>query len=151
MPILARLPHILLAEDDLTDAELTERAFQEAEIPAIFTHVTDGVQAIARLESMIAGLMPLPNLIILDLNMPRTDGSEVFRFLREHSRLDGIPVVIFTGTRIAEQWQRCRELRPDAWVVKPDSFRELIERVREWRALMPDDLGSALDTERRGE
>jgi len=135
MPRCLQLPHVLLADDSKSDAELTERAFTEAGMSAIFTHVTDGEQAIERCRTALDGHYPFPDLIILDMVMPRAGGEEVLRFLQGDERLAQIPVVLFTGAPEKSEW---RELKANAWAVKPDSFKELIEQVRDWSCLLPD-------------
>jgi CheY-like chemotaxis protein len=91
--------HLLVVEDNKGDIELIYEALQERLAPPIFIHaVTDGVQALAyvRQEEPYSQARR-PDLIVLDLSLPRKDGHEVLRELKEDSLLHDIPVIIFAG------------------------------------------------------
>jgi len=91
------LLRVLLVEDDLGDVALMESSFAELQVPAELHHVVDGAEALAFLHHE-AGYAdaPRPDLILLDLNMPRVDGRQVLAEIKADEQLKAIPVVVFT-------------------------------------------------------
>jgi len=131
------MPHVLQVEDSAIDAELTQLAFREAGIEVEFTRVEDGSDAIVRIDSALQGDGPLPDLVLLDIGLPHVGGDEVLAFLRDRESFFTVPVVILTGSRLAEDWLDCRPLKPTRWLVKPDDFQGFVTEVGELRDLLP--------------
>jgi len=125
--------HILVAEDDPTDAFFLQRAFRRAGIPLMLHFVRDGQEAIDYLEGkgefVDRETHALPQLLMLDLKMPRVDGFEVLAWLRKKRRLKELPVVIFSSSDEPEDARRAGELGANSYLVKPHSIEELMELV----------------------
>jgi CheY-like chemotaxis protein len=119
--------NILIAEDDGDDRLLLETAFQEAgvKIPLIFA--TNGVELLKILTSEDAPVWP--RVILLDLNMPKKDGREALKEIKQHPLLRKIPVIIFTTTKNEAEIRRCYDLGANTYVIKPDSYADLLKVV----------------------
>jgi CheY-like chemotaxis protein len=127
---------ILLAEDNPGDVRLTEKALERGKIVNNL-HVTEnGVEAMRflRREGEYAG-EPQPDLVLLDLNMPRKDGREVLEEMRGDPELRRIPVVVLTSSEAEEDVVRSYELSANAYLTKPvdfEGFVDIIERIEEF-------------------
>ncbi len=126
-----RLIEILLVEDSPSDTELTIEALSEARVANHLTAVQDGVQALAflRHENEYAQ-SPRPDLILLDLNLPRKDGREVLAELKADPDLKIIPVVVLTSSSADEDVLRAYQLQCNCYITKPVVFRDFLEVVR---------------------
>jgi diguanylate cyclase (GGDEF)-like protein len=129
IPYAVRPIDILLVEDEPTDIELTERALRQAKLQNRLWVVTDGVEALAflRQEPPFAEVSP-PDVVLLDLNLPRKGGREVLGEMRQDRELRNIPVVILTATNT--QHAELKQLHPDAFLTKPVDFDRLAQAVR---------------------
>jgi chemotaxis family two-component system response regulator Rcp1 len=121
---------ILLVEDSPTDALLTKRALADARLINRLHIVEDGVKALAFLhrEPPFAA-MPRPDLILLDLNLPKKDGREVLKEIKMDEELKIIPVVVLTTSRAEEDVLRSYRLHANCYITKPvdfDSFTDAI-------------------------
>jgi CheY-like chemotaxis protein len=122
---------ILVVEDDADDRVLLADAFNESGVPVSLDFVTDGVEAMAWLERHDAQPdLRLPDLLLLDLNMPRMDGRETLRAIREHERLRHLPVIILTTSRAELDIRLSYQLGANSYVTKPRRFDELIAVLR---------------------
>jgi CheY-like chemotaxis protein len=125
---------ILLAEDEKTDAYFIEWAFRTAELPHRICHVQDGQEAIDYLSGTEIygdrGLYPLPDLLLLDLKMPRLDGFAVMTWLRERPEWSALPVVVLSSSQFPADIRRARELGAADYNVKPGNPQKLVEFVR---------------------
>jgi diguanylate cyclase (GGDEF)-like protein len=128
-PYEARPIEILLVEDTQTDVELARRALLQAKLQNRLSVVGDGVEALAflRRETPFQSAPP-PDVILLDLKLPKKDGREVLQEMRRDPLLQDIPVVILT-TSDAEH-AHLEVLRPDAFLTKPVDFARLAQAVR---------------------
>ena len=132
MPLMDdRAIHILLVEDNPGDARLTMEAFREAKVRNDVRVVTDGVEALAflRREDKYANA-PRPDLILLDLNLPRKDGREVLEEIKSDENLRRIPVAILTTSRAERDILSSYDLHANCFVSKPVDFEEFIRVVR---------------------
>jgi CheY-like chemotaxis protein len=122
---------ILLVEDSPTDAQLTIEALQEAKISNRLSHVEDGVEAMQflRREGEYAEA-PRPDLIMLDLNLPRKDGREVLAELKQHASLRMIPVVVLTTSRAEQDVLNSYELHANCYITKPVDFQQFLYVVK---------------------
>jgi chemotaxis family two-component system response regulator Rcp1 len=122
---------ILQVEDTLEDAQLTAYAIKSAEIPHAIHVVTDGAQAIDFLkQSEPFGDQPRPDLILLDLELPKLNGSEVLEFIKADDRLRTIPVIIFSTADNVESKKHAYELHANSYVVKPMLMDEFVKKVQ---------------------
>jgi chemotaxis family two-component system response regulator Rcp1 len=122
---------ILLVEDNLGDARLTEEALKEGKVRNNLHHARDGVEAMAflRREGQYKDA-PRPDLVLLDLNLPRKDGREVLAEMKEHPDLRLIPVVVLTTSEAEQDVVRTYELRANCYITKPVDLEKFITIVR---------------------
>ena len=124
---------ILYAEDNENDVMLVEMAFRKAAPSALLHIVPDGHEAIAYLKGdgryADRKTFPLPNLVLLDLKMPRKTGFEVLQWVRSESVLKQIPVVMMTTSLERKDQERCYCLGANSFVVKPGALEDLIALV----------------------
>ncbi len=125
--------HILVAEDDPTDAFFLQRAFNRAGVPVILHFVRDGQEAISYLRGtgmfQDRAVYPLPQLLLLDLNMPRIDGFHVLEWIREQPAFNQMQIVIFSSSDEAKDVNRAQNLGANWFLVKPHSMEELMDLV----------------------
>ncbi len=117
--------NILSAEDDLDDQFLIKKAINKAGIGGCVDFVPDGKSLIERLTKQFGG--HLPDILLLDLNLPIMDGLEVLKILREHEDINDLPVIILTTLSEQKDIDRCYSLGAKSFITKPDSFDELVE------------------------
>jgi CheY-like chemotaxis protein len=127
----ARVINVLLVEDDPGDVLMTREAFEE------YLHnrldvVSDGSEALAylRREGEYTDA-PRPDLILLDLNLPRRDGREVLAEVKADENLRTIPVIVLTTSQADEDVLRSYQLHANAYVTKPVDFDGFIEAIRQ--------------------
>ena len=123
---------VLLVEDDPGDVVLIQEAFEHNKVQNRLAIVSDGVEAVAylRREGEFAGA-PRPDLVLLDLNLPRKDGREVLAEIKADDELAAIPVVVLTTSEAEEDILRSYKLHANAYVSKPVDFDRFIEVVRQ--------------------
>lgn len=122
--------HILMVEDDPADVRLTREALKNKKVHTTMSTVPDGVEAMAylRKEGTYAG-MPWPDLILLDLNMPRMDGREVLAELQKDPKLSRIPVVVLTTSEGEEDILSAYEMNANCYITKPVDWKQFIRVV----------------------
>jgi len=127
---------ILLVEDNPGDARLTIEAMREAKMRNRIHVVEDGVEAMAFLRRQGSfGEAPRPDLILLDLNLPRKDGREVLAEVKADPDLKRIPVVILTTSRAEEDVMRAYDLHANCYVTKPvdlAQFMKIVSQIDEF-------------------
>ena len=130
-PLRERPIEILLVEDSPSDAQLAIEALQAAKIANRLSHVEDGVQAMQflRREGLYREALR-PDLILLDLNLPRKDGREVLEELKQDPELRMIPVVVLTTSRSEQDVLRSYKLHANCYISKPVDFSQFMEVVR---------------------
>ncbi|GIJ75823.1 Response regulator receiver domain-containing protein [Micromonospora phaseoli] len=123
---------VLLVEDDPGDVLMTQEAFEEHKLRNRLNVVSDGTEALAylRREGQYADAV-LPDLILLDLNLPRRDGREVLEEIKKDEQLCRIPVVVLTTSQADEDILRSYQLHANAYVTKPVDFEQFISVVRQ--------------------
>ena len=127
---------VLLVEDSPGDVRLTQEAFREAN-GSIHLHVaTDGVEAMAFLRSEGAHVRaPRPDLILLDLNLPRMDGREVLSLIKDDENLKTIPTVILTTSDAEADIMKSYQLQANCYLTKPvqlDAFETLVKSINDF-------------------
>jgi len=130
---------ILLVEDDRGSQELTRRALGEGKIRNELRVVEDGEEALAYLfrrgKYKDPATSPRPNLLLLDLNLPRVDGWEVLEKIRADSTLRRMAVVVLTASRQEEDIMRSYELGCNSFITKPvdlNQFRQVIQALERY-------------------
>lgn len=123
---------ILLVEDNPGDVRLTREALNGAKVWNKLHVVTDGVEALAylRQHGQYAG-MPRPDLILLDLNLPKKDGREVLAEIKTDPSLRRIPVVILTTSRAEVDILKSYDLHANCYITKPVDLEQFISVVQE--------------------
>jgi CheY-like chemotaxis protein len=128
---MVRPIEILLVEDSPSDTELTVEALEEGKIYNHLSIVEDGVQAMEFLHRKGSySEAPRPDLILLDLNLPRKDGREVLAELKTDPSLKTIPVVVLTTSRADEDVLRAYSLHANCYILKPVDFKQFVEVVK---------------------
>jgi len=122
---------ILLVEDSPSDAALTIEALKEGKIANRLNHVEDGVEAMEYLRQKGKfAKSTRPDLIMLDLNLPRKDGREVLRELKNDPSLKAIPIIVLTTSRADKDVLQSYELNANCYIIKPVDFGHFIEVVK---------------------
>lgn len=125
---------ILVADDDADDQLLIREAFEAIPLDADLRSVADGQELLDYLRNLGGDTdsnAPLrPNLILLDLNMPRKDGREALREIKSNPDLRNIPVIILTTSQENEGIRKCYEMGANSYITKPTTFEGLIRVLR---------------------
>jgi len=125
--------HVLLyAEDEDAAVFLLEMALKEANIAITLHRVSDGEEALAFLHHNGAYVRaPKPDMVLLDLNLPRKSGHEVLLAIREDNELRAIPVVIFTSSSAVSDRRKSLALGAQMHITKPSSFDGFVDAIKE--------------------
>lgn len=128
---MSEMIEVLLVEDDPGDVLMTQEAFADHKVANNLTVVTDGEMAMSflRREGEYTDAAR-PDLVLLDLNLPRMDGREVLAALKADPALRSIPVVVLTTSEAEEDILRSYDLHANAYVTKPVDFERFISVVR---------------------
>lgn len=126
-----RLVEILLVEDNPGDVRLTKEAMKEGKMRNNLSVARDGVEAMAflRREGKYADA-PRPDVVLLDLNLPKKDGRSVLKEIKEDPNLRRIPVVILTSSKADEDVLNSYDLHANCYVTKPGDLEQFIEVVK---------------------
>jgi CheY-like chemotaxis protein len=132
----ASLIEILLVEDDPGDVLLIRESFAEHKVGNTLTVVNDGVEAIAflRAEGKYSG-RPRPDLVVLDLNLPRKNGREVLAEIKSDPDLSTIPVVVLTTSEAEDDILHSYRLHANAYITKPvdfERFKAVVHQIDEF-------------------
>jgi CheY-like chemotaxis protein len=128
-----RQPVIVCADDDADDRMLMQDAFEEAGMNEALRFVEDGEQLLdylTRKNGYTDENAPRPDVILLDLNMPRKDGRETLGEIKRDSALRRIPVVVFTTSKAIEDISRSYELGASGFITKPVTYEGLVDAAR---------------------
>ena len=122
---------ILMVEDSIDDIEITIEALKSTKINNNLVSVRDGIEAMAllRREGEFADAVR-PDLILLDLNMPRMDGRQVLEQIKSDADLQKIPVVVLTTSEAAEDVLKAYELHANCYITKPVGIEQFIKVVK---------------------
>ncbi|MGB2695603.1 MAG: response regulator [Dehalococcoidia bacterium] len=122
---------ILLVEDNPADIRLTREALQDAKMWNHLNVAKDGAEALAFLhQEGTPGDQPTPDLILLDLNLPKKDGREVLAEIKSHPDFKRIPVVILTTSKAEEDILKSYNLHANCYITKPVDLDQFINVVR---------------------
>jgi two-component system, chemotaxis family, response regulator Rcp1 len=123
---------VLLVEDNDDHVFLTRESFDDARLKVDMHHVEDGEQCMAfLLRQPPFQDSPRPDLILLDINMPRMDGFEVMQRIRENDMINRIPVVVLTTSADHLDVNRMYELRCSSYMIKPVNFENFTQGIRQ--------------------
>jgi CheY-like chemotaxis protein len=127
----ARTARILLAEDNLDDVELLRMSFERARLLVDLHHVNDGQECMDfLLRAPPYENAPTPDILLLDLNMPRLDGREVLSRIAAHPVLRSLPVIMLTTSYEAADIRMAYDLRCSSYITKPVDFNQFTDVVR---------------------
>lgn len=127
----ARPVEILLVEDNLGDVRLTQEALQEGKVSNNLAVVPDGVEALAYLRREAPYQNAIrPDIILLDLNLPRLDGRGVLEVIKKDDQLKQIPVVVLTTSQAEEDIARSYALNVNCYIKKPVDLDQFIDVVK---------------------
>jgi two-component system, chemotaxis family, response regulator Rcp1 len=121
---------ILLVEDNPADVALTKRALKSGKVPYNVHVANDGADALAFLHDVENEQAPRPDLVLLDLNMPRVSGQEVLEKIKSNEKLASIPVVVLTTSRDEEDIAKTYKLHANSFITKPVDWQEFINVAR---------------------
>jgi CheY-like chemotaxis protein len=124
-------PKVLMADDDDEDCFLAKEALAATGTNVDFSTVTDGLELMAHLwECICTDPGRLPDVILLDLNMPRKDGREVLLEIRAKLELQNIPIVILTTSEEEDDMVFTKKAGADTFMTKPNTFDEWVELMK---------------------
>lgn len=127
----AHVPVIMLVEDNPADLRLTQEVLEEAAFAHRLLVARDGEQALAMLRGMPPYAdLPLPDIVLLDLNIPRKSGLEVLAAIKQDRRLKRIPVLILSTSRAESDFAAAYDGHANAFVTKPTDWGEFAELAR---------------------
>ncbi len=121
---------ILLVEDSPSDVRLIREALKETPVPVQITVARDGIEATDYLHQAEAGLANRPDLMLLDLDLPRKNGREVLAEVKGSPTLKQIPVLVMTSSRSDEDIAQVYSLNANCYITKPGNLKDYIEVVR---------------------
>lgn len=121
---------ILLVEDSPSDVRLIREALKETPVPLQITVAHDGVEATDYLQQAESGLVNRPDLVLLDLNLPRKNGREVLAEIKGSPTLRQIPVLIMTSSTSEEDVAEAYSLNANCYITKPGDLRDYVHVVR---------------------
>jgi two-component system, response regulator len=122
---------ILLVEDNPKDVELTRRALTRANIANVLVVASDGVEAIEYLLGNSTAPAELPVVVLLDLKLPRIDGLEVLRRIRNEQRTKTLPVVILTSSNEEKDIVGSYNLGANSYIRKPVKFNDFADAIKQ--------------------
>lgn len=136
---------ILVVDDSPSDVRLIREALKDSSVTVTLVIARDGVEATEYLHKTLAGEFLRPDLIILDLNLPRKSGREVLAEIKSDLRLKQIPVIVMTSSSASEDVSYAYNLNANSYITKPGDLAEYLRVVRALQvfwfnaAKLPDD------------
>jgi chemotaxis family two-component system response regulator Rcp1 len=129
--MMFRSIRVLMVEDNPDDVELTKEALKDAKVQCDLHVVEDGVEAMAYLRKRGRHLQAVrPDIILLDLNLPRKDGREVLTEIKTDQELLSIPVVVLTTSKAEEDILRAYNSHVNCYITKPVDFEQFVKVVK---------------------
>ena len=125
------MPMILLVEDDPDHEALAIRALRKANVANDIAVARDGAEAIAYMQDIVAGTRNPPQLVLLDLKLPKVDGLEVLRNIRASDKTALLPVVVLTSSDEERDIVSSYRLGVNSYIRKPVNFRDFAEATRQ--------------------
>lgn len=129
--MVSKAIEILLVEDNPGDARLTQEAFRDAKVTNNIHLATDGEEALAFLRKLgVHEQAPRPDIVLLDLNLPKKDGREVLAEIKDDDDLKRIPVVILTTSKAEEDILKTYNLHANCYMSKPVELEPFLEVIK---------------------
>ncbi|HWD91907.1 MAG TPA: response regulator [Verrucomicrobiae bacterium] len=132
---------VLHVDDDPNDTTLLQVACAKADVDFELQNIEDGNEVIEYLSGSgkyaDRARYRLPELVLLDMKMPRATGLEVLKWIRGHSRLKHLPVIVLSGSELREDMHRAYADGANSYLVKPPNFQSLVELVKNIGAQLP--------------
>jgi CheY-like chemotaxis protein len=125
-----KMLRILLVEDSPSDVRLVREALKETELPVQIIVARDGIEAMDYLYQSAEGSVVRPEMVLLDLNLPRKNGREVLAEIKSSPALKQIPVLVMTSSRADEDISQAYNLNANCYITKPTDLREYLDVVR---------------------
>jgi CheY-like chemotaxis protein len=126
--------HIYFGDDDKEDIEFFKRAIKEVSAGIRITIAKDGLELLEFLQ------VALPDIIFLDLNMPRMNGVDCLKEIRDQGKYDNIPIIIYSTTAEKSHIDLTYQLGANMYIQKPDKFDKIKDRLSKTLSLNPNDL-----------
>ncbi|HET6228224.1 MAG TPA: response regulator [Bacteroidia bacterium] len=123
---------IIVADDDTDDQFMLKEAFSSLNFDKEISTVENGEELLDYLHKRgkySNASLPVPKLILLDLNMPKIDGRQCLKLIKEHTQFCKIPIIIFSTSNNPEDIAQCYELGANSYIIKPYSYNELVEII----------------------
>lgn len=117
---------VLYVEDNPADVRLLQAALRIAKYDPQIVVKEDGLLAIESFESIAKEKLPLPHVVLLDLNLPKVNGYEVLRYLKGNESLRAVPVIVFTGSTNPDDKTKSLALKADDFWTKPQDLKEAL-------------------------
>ena len=136
MPAAPKTYCILLVEDSPADAMVVRESLSEYRVTCNLTVVRDGEAAIRRIDELDAGTSPCPDLVILDLNLPKRSGHEVLERMRASPRCSDIPVVVLSSSDAPDDKARAMALGSSRYLTKPPMFDDFMKLGAVFREIL---------------
>ena len=124
----------MIVEDNLADAELAKEFFQETGLDVVVTIINDGQKAIELFQRMDGKSEERPDLVLLDLSIPKRSGHEVLEFVRRYD--SRIKVILYTGSKSPDDFKKAKENKADSYLVKPMTMNEIDAVVKELKNIL---------------
>jgi CheY-like chemotaxis protein len=132
---------VLHVDDDPNDTALLKVACAKADVNFVVQNIGDGGEVIDYLSGTgkyaDRTLYRLPGLVLLDLKMPRATGLEILKWIRSHSVLKHLPVIVLSGSELREDMERAYAGGANSYLVKPPNFKSLVSLVKDIGAQLP--------------
>lgn len=130
---MPEIKKILMIDDDDEDRMLMQDTFVEIGAPSVAHYEESGEKALSYLDALSKN--ELPSVIVLDLNMPRLNGTQVLRLLKSDERLKNITVIIYSTSVNYIEKEETLKLGAHSYVIKPSSYEECLEKARYFHTL----------------
>ncbi len=136
VPETPHLPEILFVDDNPGDSELVEEAFKQYEVPVRFHKVDSGAKALEFLSQRAASGEALPDLVLLDVNLPAMNGHQVLQRIRADPALAEVSVVMLSSSERRKDIEASEALKAESYVIKPTNWDEYLVLVRSFEQRM---------------
>ena len=124
---MGRVRHVLLVEDNAADIGLVREALEEHKVRCELTVIVNGARAIAFIDEADAGEQVCPDLVIIDLNLPKKPGKEVLKRVRTSTSCPDVPVIVLTSSDNQKDREEVASLSPYQYIRKPSKLNEFLK------------------------